>query len=234
MIFSRRIKRHDLYRIVPAPAIIAGRGEMVRLRSGRLDWTVQVGYAPPLTESGVRRHAQEKSIRMTLEFLRKNIVEAKQRSTPILGLDLNSGLGLKGASEQVEEPFVGEIHRSEQKLEGHEMGNLLRNTDSTSIATVFPESGPTYFSPQGTSRTLDHWVGPVGLHHIVEDCRVLWKTERRSQLFPAGLPRDHMPILLTLRYALQLQRREASTARAEIRWDQQAIADWLQKGDKRV
>ena len=54
MIFSRRIKRHDLYRIVPAPAAIAGRGRMVRQRSGRFDWTVQVGYPPPLTESGVR------------------------------------------------------------------------------------------------------------------------------------------------------------------------------------
>ena len=56
MIFSRRIKRHDLYRIVPAPAVIVGRGGMVRLRS---DWTVQVGYPPPLTESGVRRRTGE-------------------------------------------------------------------------------------------------------------------------------------------------------------------------------
>ena len=71
LIFSRRIKRHDLYRIVPAPAAIAGRGRMVRLRSGRFDWTVQVGYQPPLTESGVRRRAQEKAIRLTLEFLEK-------------------------------------------------------------------------------------------------------------------------------------------------------------------
>ena len=45
----------------------------------------------------------------------KNIAEAKQRSTPIMGLDLNSGLGPKGANEQVEEPFVGEFHISEQK-----------------------------------------------------------------------------------------------------------------------
>ena len=64
MIFSRR-------RIVPAPAIIAGRGGMVRLRSGRFDWTVQVGYPPPLTESGERRRAQDKAIRLTMGFLQK-------------------------------------------------------------------------------------------------------------------------------------------------------------------
>ena len=136
---------------------------------------------------------------MTMESLQKHIAEAKQRSTPILGLDLNSGLGLKGASEQIEEPFVGQYHRGEQKLSGHEMESLLRNMDSTPITTMYSESGPPYFSPQGTSRTLDHWVGPVGIHHIVEECRVLWKTGRRHEIIPAGLPRDHMPILLKLR-----------------------------------
>ena len=93
---------------------------------------------------------------------------------------------------------MGEFHSSEQKVAGHEMENLLRNTDSTSITTMFPDSGPTYFSPQGTSRTLDHWVGPVGFHHVVEECRVLWQTGRRLQLIPAGLPRDRLPILLPL------------------------------------
>ena len=72
MIFSRRIKRHDLHRIVPAPAITAGRGGMVRLRSGRFDWTAQVGCPPPPTESGERRRAQEEAIRLTSGFLQKN------------------------------------------------------------------------------------------------------------------------------------------------------------------
>ena len=115
---------------------------------------------------------------------------------------------MKGSSEQVEEPFAGELHRGEQKLAGHEMENLLRNTDSTSITTMFPDSGPTCVSLQGTSRTLDHWVGLVGIHHIVEESRVLWQTVRRLQLIPDGLPRDHLPILLILRYILQLQRGE--------------------------
>ena len=92
-----RRKRRDLHCIVPATAIIAGRGRVVRLRNGRFDWTLQVGYPPSLTESGARRRAQEKAIRMKVEFLQTNIAEAKQRSTPILKLDLNSRLGLKGS-----------------------------------------------------------------------------------------------------------------------------------------
>ena len=68
----------------------------MRLRSGRFDWTVQVVYKPPLMESGARRRAQEKAMRMTNGVPpKKNIAEAKQRSTPILGLDLNSRLVLK-------------------------------------------------------------------------------------------------------------------------------------------
>ena len=54
-----------------------------------------------------------------------------QRSTPILGLDLNSGLASKEASEQVEGPCVGEPHRGEQKLAGNENEGLLRKTDLT-------------------------------------------------------------------------------------------------------
>ena len=52
-------------------------------------------------------------------------------------------------------------------------------------------------------RRISHWVGLVGIHHIVEDCRVQWKTKRKLQLIPARLPRDHMPILI-LRYTLRL------------------------------
>ena len=73
----------------------------------------------------------------------------------------------------------------------------------------------------------------MGIHHIEEERRVLWQTVRRLQIIPAGLPRDHMPILLTMRYTLQLQRAEAETQNGG-KWGVQAIADCLQKGDNRV
>ena len=42
------------------------------------DWTVQVGYPPPLTESGVRRRAQESHPDDTGIPAKKNIAEAEQ------------------------------------------------------------------------------------------------------------------------------------------------------------
>ena len=47
---------------------------MVRLRSGRFDWTMQVVYPPLVTESKVRRRAQEKATRTTLEFPQKTLL----------------------------------------------------------------------------------------------------------------------------------------------------------------
>ena len=64
--------------------------------------------------------------------------------------------------------------------------SVPRNSDSTSITTMYSESGPTY---RPLSRTC--W-------NSVQDCRVRWKTGRRLQIIPAGLPRDQLPILLTL------------------------------------
>ena len=81
-----------------APAIIAGRGGMVRLRNGRFDWTVQVGYPLSLTESGVRRRAQEKAIRLTLEFLqkKKKHCRGKAEKHTDSGTGFQLGLGAEG------------------------------------------------------------------------------------------------------------------------------------------
>ena len=138
----------------------------------------------------------------------------------LLGLDLTFGLGLKGASEQIEEPFVGEYYTSGSWQD--------TRWKACSESRIVPRS-------QQSTRNLDprtsHWVGPVGIHHIVEECRVLWKTGRSLQIIPAGLPRDHMPILLNLRYTLQPQRTEET--QFGHKWDLQAIADCLQRCDKR-
>ena len=87
---------------------------------------------------------------------------------------------------------MGEYHRGEQKLAGHEM-------DDTLITTMYSESGPTYFSPQGTSRTLDHCVGPVEFTILSKNAGCSGKQDSDSQIIPVGLPRDHVPILLNLR-----------------------------------
>ena len=49
---------------------------------------------------------------MTVEF------QAKHRSTPILGLDLDCGLGLKGASEQIEELSWENITETNRRWQG--------------------------------------------------------------------------------------------------------------------
>ena len=80
---------------------------------------------------------------------------------------------------------------------------------SASITTMFPDSGRT---SHHKARHVQ-WITGWDLLEFI----TLWKnvecTGRRLQQIPAGLPRDHVPILLTLRYILQPQRGEAPTAR---------------------
>ena len=83
-----RVEKRTLYKLIGG----MHNDLLASNQGGRFDWTVQVGYRLPLTESGERRGAQEKAIRLTTGFLQKK----QQRSTPILGLDLHSGLGMKG------------------------------------------------------------------------------------------------------------------------------------------
>ena len=100
-------------------------------------------------------------MRMTLEFFQTKIAEAKQRSTPILGLDLVSGLGLKGACDQVEEPFVGEYHGGEQKLAGQQMEGVLRNTDRSQQCTRNPDPRTSHAACSGkTGRRLQVTIRP--------------------------------------------------------------------------
>ena len=69
---------------------------MVRLRSGRFDWTVQVGYPPrprSATSPTGESHPHDTGIPST------NFAEAKQRSTPILGLEIGRTRDGKPAAE---------------------------------------------------------------------------------------------------------------------------------------
>ena len=90
-------ERHDLHRIVPAPAIVAGRGRMVGLRSGRFDWTVQVGYLPT-SAHGKRRTktCSGESDRLTVEFLRKKHSRCKAEKYTGCGTGHQLGSGAEG------------------------------------------------------------------------------------------------------------------------------------------
>ena len=81
---------------------------------------------------------------MTLEFPSKKHCRGKAAKHTDSGT--GSKLGLAAEGKKSKSPLLEISTGANRKLAGHEMENLLRNTDSTSITTMFPDSGPTYFS----------------------------------------------------------------------------------------
>ena len=125
-----------------------------------------------------------------------------------------------------------EHQRDEQKLAGHAREHSL-NFDLYKILGSWPDVLP-------TTRHFTHTGSLGGTCRNSSHCRrmscSLWRTGRRLKIIPAGLPRDHVPILLTLRNTLQPPRRKAveSTPQLGDKWELQAIADWLQRRGHRL
>ena len=157
----------------------------------------------------------------------KKIAEAKQRSTPILRLHLNSGLGLKGTSRRA---FRGGIPQNPTEAGKTRDGKLASEhgqyPDHNNVLGIWTcvllikrhlAQAESLGGACGEFMTLLKTVACSGKYGA--DCRSISK----------GLPRDHLPILLTQRYTLQPHRREAATALSGGKWDLQAIADCLQQ-----
>ena len=94
VIFSRRVKRKDLHWMGAGTSCHRGTRGMVRLRSGRGSiGQCRWGNPLPLTESGARRRAQEKAVRLTMEFFQQRHSRSKgaKHSDPWTGPQLRTG-----------------------------------------------------------------------------------------------------------------------------------------------
>ena len=126
----------------------------------------------------------------------KKHCRGKAASTQILGLDLNSGLGLKGAREQVEEPFVGRnttgVNRSWQDTRWKACFGTRTVPRSQQCTRNLNQRTPHHKALRA------RWITGWGLREFItllKIVRVLWKTGCRLQIIQAGLGRDHMPNL---------------------------------------
>jgi len=97
---TRRFKVEHQVRVPPVPKGCQGRLGACRLRSGMCDLQVICGYYPPRPLAARLMPAYEKTVGAIDRWIRAVLSATPARCTPLLGVDLNDGLGLKQVEGQ--------------------------------------------------------------------------------------------------------------------------------------
>ena len=121
---------------------------------------------------------------------------------------------------------VGQFNRPRQAIAGERALHTCEGYGARYIGTYRKSTGPAYF-PSGSdlgATMLDLCFAPSELR--VYDLQLVWKTGRKLQLIPHRDPRDHLPILMSFRYAVLLAALRGQGTR--FRSDFNALAACLQ------
>ncbi|CAK0789736.1 unnamed protein product [Prorocentrum cordatum] len=91
--FGAKIRQKHLRKVQVPPAHLAGRGLAVRVSSSSWDLTVIGAYYPPRPTTVKALQVYDKTVTALTDWLDLIISSTPTRSVPILGVDLNDGLG---------------------------------------------------------------------------------------------------------------------------------------------
>ena len=90
---------NNLASVIEAPPRIAGRALHVRARAAGFDLSLMCAYFPPRPDAKRKAAAYCATVDHVDHFLRERLLRSPARSTIIIGMDLNDGLGLTRDSE---------------------------------------------------------------------------------------------------------------------------------------
>ena len=204
------------------PDELAGRGLALRIRTQRYDVSPMVLYYPPRTGG---RHEESRYKETTMRLTRwasKVISRVPARSTPVIYADINDEL------EQTEDGTVGDYPMGFSTADaGKHFRGLLADYDMTT-ANTHVDTGPTYWSTQGTTSRIDFIGIPQESLHRVRDCRVNTVKGRKLQLINTSRYADHYPIQVDLWLKYRYEERPKGGRDERTRWDQ----DKLMRGVK--
>eukprot|EP00959_Pyramimonas_sp_CCMP1952_P115050 2405219-Pyramimonas_sp.AAC.1 len=100
-----------------------------------------------------------------MKHIRRRLELTRARSTPICGLDINSGFGLweDGTPVDLDQDLLGPHHLRPNGPAGEIFSAMLPDLGMMSPGTFWPKAGPTYVGAQGDTSTLDVFAIPKGL-----------------------------------------------------------------------
>ena len=166
-------------------------------------------YMPPQPSSNRELAPYQHTVRKICSWLDMILCTCGRSTTPIIGIDLNDGMGIhRQGREHIETRVVGQRAHTVEKHPlgaGASMRELMEKHHMIA-ANAMEEVTPIYHGAapreghKEHSSMIDFVFVPNGLAPLLQKSTILRRAGRRLQLIPDSKPRDHIPIMAFIEY----------------------------------
>ena len=211
------------------PPSLQGRALAARLKGGFFDLFVCCMYLPPRPQTASKRGGYQRTVEALLEWLDERLSEQKHRTTPIVLMDANDGIGLElraGRCCSVETQCIAAAGARREHAAGKRLREIMEKHHMR--ATSAEMGGPTWFGSEGQSSLIDYVWAPTALP--LRCSGPLRRLAAELQLISTRQLRDHVPLGLEFDY-VQLAGQPASGEREA--WNADALMEGVRVGTKR-
>ena len=139
------------------PPSLQGRALAARLKGGFFDLFVCCMYLPPRPQTASKRGGYQRTVEALLEWLDERLSEQKHRTTPIVLMDANDGIGLElraGRYRSVETQCIAAAGARREHAAVKRLREIMEKHHMR--ATSAELGGPTWFGSEGQSSLIDY------------------------------------------------------------------------------
>ena len=143
------------------PPSLQSRAMAARLKGGFFDLFVCCMYLPPRPQTASKRGGYQRTVEALLEWLDERLSEQKHRTTPIVVMDANDGIGLElraGRYCSVETQCIAAAGARREHAVGKRLREIMEKHHMR--ATSAEMGGPTWFGSERTVFTHRLCLGP--------------------------------------------------------------------------
>ena len=169
----KRWRAESVMRLYVPGGQLQGRAAAMRVKQGQADFTVAGLYFPPRKAM----QAYRQTVQGLADWTEHLLGSLPRRTTPIVGMDLNDGRGVKlgqgGAKEPVVSTAVGTATVSVEHWASEVIRGMAEVHDMAFCDTFF-KHGPTYYGDGSRSYT-EHLMVPKGVLNVYRHAPLLWE-----------------------------------------------------------
>lgn len=205
---ATKFKPKNVARVYPVPAELQGRVAVVRMKSPWYDLVFVGAYMPPRPTAAAEQARYRTTVDKVLKFVGTVLSESRYRSTPVLGLDLNDGVGLQAAEwgyAAAAGPSVGGRNLQPEGYAGQNFRELME-VHHMAVVVTHEVSGVeadeyTWQGPHEQRTLIEYLCVPIAMLPLVKSYTRMDRANRMLRMAPR-VP-DHFPVHLDVRYQLR-------------------------------